>query len=144
MTHSAQLRRLLSLAIDAGDTAAAETQQLVANNTDPDQLPSTKGRALVRLLRGRALAWEKAGPAPTANQVRRACELIDFFSEALTELNTCLGPQGACVKDLSGLSATLWDSNDSSADVHNEVVAMLATLGRYRTNIILDRSLLSK
>ena len=125
------------LAIAAGDVAAAATRRIATGNSDPDDRATG--------LRGMIDRWTRrsGGPSVTHSQVDRTCENLDDFVTTLEDVNGQVGAEERI--DLSHeWRARLTTSYRAAADIHNEVTATLATLGRYRTNIVLGRPLLAE
>jgi len=136
MDPVAELMRAILLAIDAGDTASAETRSLVMRNSDPAE----PGTVIRRSLFGGRLSVVR-GPAVNAAQVKRACEALDEFNVSLENVNRYISDPAAQLEIPTTASARLWDSNKASPAVHNEVNAVLAALAQYRVNLILKRPL---
>jgi hypothetical protein len=135
--HPKRLRHAVLLAIEAGDVAATATRRIATRNSDPDDHSTG--------LRGMIDRWSRrsGGPSVTQSQVDRTCENLDDFVTTLDDVNDQVGPDERL--DVSHeWRARLTMSYRAAADIHNEVTATLATLGRYRTNIVLGRPLLSE
>ncbi len=136
MEHPTQLRSALSLAIAAGDIAAAETRRIALGNREPDESQSENAGLIAR--------WFDAlsGSAVTGLQVERTRRHLDEFVKALDDFNEHVASPDERIDTSSGWAVRLNGSARVSADIHNEVTATLADLGRYRTNIVLGRPLL--
>lgn len=136
MEQPGRLRAALATAIEAGDAAATATRRIALGNREPDETGTGIHRAIAR--------WSGtvSAPAVTASQVERACRTLDEFSAALAALDEQIAAPDERIAPPIDWTARLRGSVRAAADVHNEVVATLALLGRYRTNIVLGRPLL--
>jgi catechol 2,3-dioxygenase-like lactoylglutathione lyase family enzyme len=133
--HSKRLRSSVSLAIEAGDIAAAATRQIADGNRDPDDTDSG-----IRGLIARRSAMF-SGPAVTRTQIDRTCEHLDEFVAALGDVNEQVASPDRQIDTSHDWAARLTESVGAAADIHNEVTATMAALGIYRANIVLGRSL---
>lgn len=123
------------LAIEAGDVAAAATRRIASGNSDPTDVGTG--------LRGLFERWSRrsGGPAVTQTQVDRTCENLDDFATTIDDVNAHVATQQERIDTPDDWRSRLQDSTRAAADIHNEVTATLAILGRYRTNIVLGRPL---
>lgn len=124
------------LAIEAGDVAAAATLRIAGGNSDPNNLSTG--------LRGLFDRWSRhsGGPAVTRTQVDRSCENLDDFVVTIEDVNTHVATPEERIETSQNWRSRLQESTGAAADIHNEVTATLAILGRYRTNIVLGRPLI--
>ncbi|MFW2332911.1 VOC family protein, partial [Ilumatobacter sp.] len=136
MEHTKLLRQAVLLAIEAGDGAAAATHRIATGNSDPDDTGTG--------LRGRFERWARhsGGPAVTRTQVERTCVHLDDFVTALGDVNDHVATAEERIDTSHDWRTRLQESTRAAADIHNEVTATLAILGRYRTDIVLGRPLL--